>query len=88
MQNYEIIVIDDKAVLEQSGDIKSRILEEFLRDNFGYLSFSQEELEKKRVGILAAGFPPDWVDQSKINQVARESAPIPLENSIQGSQCS
>jgi nitroreductase len=85
MQNYEILVLDDKAVLEKIGSIKSRILEEFLRDNYNHLSFSKEELERKKVGILAAGFPPDWVDPAKISQVARESSPIPLENSIRGS---
>ncbi len=85
LQNYEIIVIDDKAVLERIGSIKSRILEEFLRDNYEQLSFSEQELKQKKVGILAAGFPPDWVDPAKISQVARESAPIPLENYIHGS---
>ena len=85
MQNYEIIVIDDKALLGKVGSIKSRILEEFLRGNIEHLSYSKEELERKKVGILAAGFPPDWVDPAKISQVARESPPIPLENSIRGS---
>ena len=85
MQNYEIIVIDDKALLGKIGSIKSRILEEFLRGNIEHLSYSKEELERNKVGILAAGFPPDWVDPAKISQVARESPPIPLENSIRGS---
>ena len=49
-----------------------------------YLS-QKRNLKRKKIGILAAGFPPDWVDPTKISQVARESAPIPLENSIRGS---
>jgi nitroreductase len=85
MQNYEIIVIDDKAVLEKIGNIKTHVLEEFLQENYGHLSFSMEELEGKKVGILAAGFPPDWINPSKFSQIAREAAPIPLENSIRGS---
>jgi nitroreductase len=85
MQNYEIMIIDDKAVLEKICTVKSRVLKEFLRDNYEHLSFSKEELEKKKVGILAAGFPPDWVNPSKFAQVAHESEPIPLENSIRGS---
>lgn len=85
MQNYEILVIDDKELLEKIGNIKTRILEEFLRDNFKELSFSEEELKQKKVGILAAGFPPDWVDPAKISQVAQQSPPIPLSNSIRGS---
>jgi nitroreductase len=85
MQNYEILVIDDKELLEKIGNIKTRILEEFLRDNLKELSFSEEELKQKKVGILAAGFPPDWVDPAKISQVAQQSPPIPLSNSIRGS---
>ena len=85
MQNYEILVIDDKELLEKIGNIKTRILEEFLRDNFKELSFSEEELKQKEIGILAAGFPPDWVDPAKISQVAQQSPPIPLSNSIRGS---
>lgn len=85
MQNYQIIVIDDKALLEKIGNIKTRILEEFLRDNLKELSFTEEELKQKKVGILAAGFPPDWVDPTKISQVAQQSPPIPLSNSIRGS---
>ena len=79
MQNYEIIVIEDKTVLEKIGNLKSRILEEFLSENYEHLSFTKEELEQKKVGILAAGFPPDWVDPSKFSQIAQDSAPIPLE---------
>jgi nitroreductase len=85
MQNFEIIVIDDKDVLEQLGNIKSHISEDFLRENYEQLSFSREELEKTKTGILASGFPPDWVNPSKMTQVVRESPPIPLSQSIRGS---
>ena len=72
MQNYEIILIDDNAMLEKIGDIKSRVLEEFLRDNYEQLSFSEEELKQKKTGILSTGFPPDWVDPAKFSQIARD----------------
>lgn len=85
MQNFEIVVIDDKAVLEKIGSIKSRISEEFLRENYEQLSFSKEELMKKKTGILGAMFPPAWVDPSKMAEVARETAPMPLTQSIRGS---
>ena len=85
MQNYEVIVIDDKVLLEKIGNINSRVLEEFLRDNYGHLSFSEEELKRKGTGLLAAGFPPDWVDPAKFSQIAHESPPVPLSNSIRGS---
>jgi len=85
MQNFEIVIIDDKAVLEKIGDIKSRISEEFLRENYEQLSFSKEELLKKKTGILGAMFPPDWVNPAKIAEVAQKTAPMPLTQSIRGS---
>ncbi len=85
MQNYEIIVIDDKAMLEKIGNTKSRVLEEFLRDNYEQLSFSEEELKQKKTGILSTGFPPDWVNPAKFSQIVHESPPVPLKNSIRGS---
>jgi nitroreductase len=85
MQNYEIIVIDDKATLEKIGNVKSTVQEVFLRDNLTHLSFSDEELKRKKVGIAADGFPPDWVDPAKISEVAAKSSPIPVGNYIRGS---
>ena len=85
MQNFEVIVIDDKEALEKIGNIKSSISEEFLRENYAQLSFSKEELLKKKTGILGLMFPPDWVDPAKINEVARKAAPIPLTQFILGS---
>jgi nitroreductase len=34
MQNFEIIVVDDKNVLKKMGNIKSSITVEFLRENY------------------------------------------------------
>jgi len=85
MQNFDIIVVDDKAVLEKIGNIKSRISEEFLRENYEQLSFSKEELLKKKTGILGAMFPPDWVDPKKMAEAAKKAEPMPLTQSIRGS---
>jgi nitroreductase len=85
MQNYEIVVIDDKLTLEKIGGVKSPIQEAFLKDNLTHLSYSDEELKQKKVGIAAAGFPPDWVDPAKIGEVASQSDPIPVGNYIRGS---
>jgi nitroreductase len=85
MQNFDAIIIDDKTVLEKIGNIKSRISEEFLRENYDQLSFSKEELLKKKTGILGAMFPPDWVDPKKMAEVAQKTEPIPLTQSIRGS---
>lgn len=60
MQNFEIIVVDDKEQLETIGKIKSQVSETFLRENYQQMSFSEEELRKRKVGVLAGMFPPSW----------------------------
>ncbi len=85
MQNFDIIVVDDKVFLDKIGDIKSHISEEFLRENYEQLSFSKEELLKKKTGILGAMFPPDWVDPKKMAEAAKKAEPMPLTQSIRGS---
>lgn len=58
MQNFEIIVVDDKKLLEALGSIKYTISETFIRENYQQLSFSEEELRRKKVGLLGTMFPP------------------------------
>jgi nitroreductase len=60
MQNFEIIVVDDKKILDAIGGIQSTVSETFIRENYEQLSFSEEELLKKKVGILGTLFPPAW----------------------------
>jgi nitroreductase len=87
MQNFEIIVVDDLEVLDIIGKVKSRISEVFLRENYEQLSFSKEELLKKKTGILGAMFPPAWVEPSKMADAAQKNEPMPLMQSIRGSPC-
>jgi nitroreductase len=87
MQNYVIVVVDDREVLDIIGNVKSQISEEFLRENYEQLSFSKEELLEKKTGVLSTMFPASWVDPSKMAEVAHESAPMPLTQSIRGSPC-
>jgi nitroreductase len=87
MQNFEVIVVDDQEVLNIIGDVKSRISEVFLRENYEQLSFSKEELLKKKTGILGSMFPAAWVDPSKMADAAQKSEPMPLTQSIRGSPC-
>jgi len=42
MQNFEIVVVDDQELLDKVGNIQSQISEEFLRENYQQLSFSEE----------------------------------------------
>jgi nitroreductase len=60
MQNFEIIIVDDKKVLGAIGGIKSTVSEAFIRENYQQLSFSEEELLRKKVGILGTLFPLAW----------------------------
>ena len=60
MQNFEIVVVDDKKILEEIGNIKSAISEVFIRENYQQLSFSEEELLQKKVGLLGTMFPASW----------------------------
>jgi len=86
MQNFEILVIDDKKVIDAIGKIKSLISEDFIRENFEQLSLSEEELLKKKVGILGNHFPPKWRDASKLEDAIRERTPSPLSYTIRGGQ--
>ncbi|SPJ17948.1 Nitroreductase [Burkholderiales bacterium] len=60
MQNFEVIVIDDKADLAVIGAIRSEPSSTFLRENYQQLAFSEEELLRKKTGLLASMFPPSW----------------------------
>ncbi|MGD0818272.1 MAG: nitroreductase family protein [Methanomassiliicoccales archaeon] len=85
MQNYEIIIIDDRKVLEMLGNMKSSVSETFLRENYEQLSFSEEELRRRKVGILGLMFPPSFRDPQKFREVAEESPSQPLSYAINGS---
>jgi len=60
MQNFEIIVVDDEKLLHSIANIKRPISEGFIRENYQQLSFSEEELIKKKTGIMGTMFPPAW----------------------------
>ena len=60
MQNFEIVVVDDRKLLDAIGEIKYPVSETFIRENYQQLSFSEEELLRKKVGILGTMFPPSW----------------------------
>lgn len=85
MQNFEIIVVDDPVVLKKVGLIKTPVSGDFIRENYEQLSFSKEELQRKKVGILGAQFPPEWLDMARVNEVVRTSPPSPLDYTIRGS---
>ncbi|MFZ1990962.1 MAG: nitroreductase family protein [Alphaproteobacteria bacterium] len=70
MQNFEIIAIDDPEQLQRVGAIPTHVSDVFIRENFDQLSFSEEELRKKKVGILAKMFPSAWLEPGKEHEAA------------------
>ena len=60
MQNFEIIVVDDTNVIQSISKIKRPISEIFIRENYPLLSFSEEELGRRKTGILGTVFPESW----------------------------
>lgn len=60
MQNFETITVDDPAVLARVAEIRTPPSEAFLTENYGQLSFSEEELLRRGTGVLATMFPPSW----------------------------
>ena len=85
MQNFGIVVVDDPIVLKRLGDIESSVTETFLRENLEQLSFSEEELRRKKVGILGTMFPPSFRDPKKFGEVANNAPPQSLSYAINGS---
>jgi nitroreductase len=85
MQNFEIVIVDDKELLKKLSEIKSPPSEVFIRENFEQLSFSEEELLKKKVGILGSMFPPAWrIPGADFAEVARNSEPSFLKDTMKG----
>jgi nitroreductase len=60
MQNFEVIVVEDRKLLESLGAVKGSVSKSFIEENYRQLSFSEEELKKKKAGILGTMFPPSW----------------------------
>jgi nitroreductase len=62
MQNFEILLVDAKDRLDAIAKIPAEMSEAFLRENHEQLSFSKEELQIKKTGMLAEMFPPAWTN--------------------------
>jgi nitroreductase len=67
MQNFDIVIVDEKEKLEAIGKVPAYMPEAFLRENYTQLSFSEEELQHKKTGMLASMFPPAWTDPEAWN---------------------
>ncbi|MFX1496921.1 MAG: nitroreductase family protein [Promethearchaeota archaeon] len=83
MQNFEIMVIDNKKILEKIGNIEYAISDEFIRENYQQLSFSKEEFLKKKVGLLGTMFPPALLRNPTLDKESREKVVSSIGRFIQ-----
>jgi nitroreductase len=61
MQNFEVVLVDDKKLLSTISEIRHSPNLTFIRENYRQLSFSEDELRKKKKGILGTMFPKSWL---------------------------
>jgi nitroreductase len=67
MQNFEIVVVNTKDQLDAIGRIPADMSENFLRETYELLSFSEKELAQKKTGMLASSFPDAWTNPEAWN---------------------
>jgi nitroreductase len=60
MQNYRLVVVDDRETLQRLGKIEAPISPTFIAENYRQLSWSPEELARRGTGLLGTMFPPSW----------------------------
>ena len=80
MQYFHIVVIDDRELLDAIGMIEFRVAPVFVRENVAQLSFSEEELRAKKVGLLGTRLPA-WM-QAPAGPAPEVSEPMPLHRVI------
>jgi nitroreductase len=81
MQNFEFVVIDDAKVLDALAKLKSPVSMDFIKENYRQLSFSEEELKRKKVGILATRFPPAWSNpEASPDELAATERTLPVSS--------
>jgi len=73
MQNFDIMVVDDPGELQVIAALRSSANETFVRENYKQLSFSEEELRRKKVGLLGTMFPA-WMRDPNAKQDANGPA--------------
>jgi nitroreductase len=60
MQNFEIIIVDDRQCLAELCAIQLPPMETFIRENRRQLSLSEAELLQRKTGLCASMFPESW----------------------------
>lgn len=85
MQNFEIVVVEDEKILGRISKVERPVSEEFVRENYQFLSFSKEELEDRKIGILGNSFPEEWIDPARWGALFSGKASFPLGRQISNS---
>ena len=67
MQNFAIVVVDDKEHLEAIGKIPAEMSETYLRETYEHVVFSEEGLKHRKTGTLASIYPRAWTDPEAWN---------------------
>ena len=82
MQNFEILLVDAKERLDAIAKIPAEMSEAFLRENYDQLSFSKEELQIKKTGMLAESFPPAWTNSRGLETRLRLHLSVDLSGQV------
>jgi nitroreductase len=86
MQNFEIVLVDDKSLLESLANIRYPITDSFIQENYQYLCLSEEELLRKKTGLLGTRFPAAFrTPGAKPDEAAFEEVHAGLRRVIQAS---
>lgn len=75
MQNFEVVVVDDKVLLQKISAIDYPVSPAFIQENYLQLSFSEDELKKKKTGVLATLFPKSWLQPGLIPEHSHVNEP-------------
>jgi nitroreductase len=73
MQNFEIVVVDDRKMLAAISEIRVPPDPVFIRENYPQLSFTEDELRRKKTGIMGTVFPKSWqTPDPDMEEIAKE----------------
>jgi nitroreductase len=61
MQNFEIVVVDDKAALAGLSELESSLSPTYVRENYSQVSMTEDELRRRKTGFLANQFSAEWL---------------------------
>jgi len=75
MQNFEVVIVDDQELLDKIGTIEVQPSKVFLRENFQLLSFSEDELRQRKIGLLA-DILPAWMRDDAATENANSAMPL------------